>query len=52
MTPKQRGRPKEEKVIEKAEEVEKREVDEKEEDVPQIVSDFFCQMQLQLWFVT
>ena len=31
------------------------EVDEKEEakeDVPQVVSDFFCQMQLQLWFVT
>merc|ERR1719402_75321 len=39
VTPKQRGRPKEEKVIEKAEEVEKMEVDEKEEakeDVPQV----------------
>lgn len=54
MTPKQRGRPKEEKVIEKAEEVEKMEVDEKEEakeDVPQVMSDFFCQLQLNfgLW---
>ena len=54
MTPKQRGRPKEEKVIEKVEEVEKMEVDEKEEakeDMPQVMSDFFCQLQLQLWFV-
>ena len=42
-------------MIEKSEEVEKMEVDEKEEakeDVPQVMSDFFCQLQLQLWFVT
>ena len=54
MTPKQRGRPKEEKVIDKAEEVENMEVDEKEEakeDVPQVMSDFFCQLALNfgLW---
>ena len=36
-------------MIEKSEEVEKMEVDEREEakeDVPQVMSDFFCQLQL------
>ena len=42
-------------MIEKVEEIEKMEVEEKEEakeDVPQVMSDFFCQLQLQLRFVT
>ena len=36
-------------MVEKAEEVEKMEVDEKEEakeDVPQVMTDFFCQLAL------